>query len=95
MISRSLRKNGNVKCYNCGKQDHLKRDCRHSIPGNNVILKVIHSEYPSLLDYAEDVAKPGTGLMNVGQRGILKVIFFAIGKLHEGPLIGPYVSCHL
>ena len=28
VISRYLRKNQNVKCYNCGKQVYLKRDCR-------------------------------------------------------------------
>ena len=29
--------------------------------------RIIHSQHPSLLDYAEGVAKAGIGLMNVGQ----------------------------
>ena len=31
------------------------------------ILSTIHTEYPSLLDYAEGVAKAGIGLMNTEQ----------------------------
>ena len=37
-------------------------------------LRIIHLECPSLLDCADDVAKADTGLMDVGQRGIFKVI---------------------
>ena len=35
-------------------------------------LRIIHSECPSLLDYAEGVAKAGIGLMNVDQQGTVK-----------------------
>ena len=53
VISRGLRKNRNVQCYNCGKQGHLKRDCTQGVPRNNVFLRIIHSECPSLLDYVK------------------------------------------
>ena len=36
-------------------------------------ISIIHSECPSLLDYAEGVAKAGIGLMNVGQQGTDKI----------------------
>ena len=38
VIFRSLKKNQNVK-YNCGKQGHLKRDCKQNVPSNNVFCK--------------------------------------------------------
>ena len=36
VISRGLKKSSNVKCFNHGKQDPLKRDCRQDIPRNSV-----------------------------------------------------------
>ena len=86
VIFRGLKKNWNVKCYNCGKQGHFKRDCRQGIPRRKFFfLRIIHSECPSLLDYAEVVAKAGIGLMNVGKQGIFMVLL-------EGPLTGPYAK---
>lgn len=32
IVSKSFKKNKNVRCFNCGEQDHLKRDCRQGIP---------------------------------------------------------------
>jgi hypothetical protein len=36
VISKSFKKNQNVRFFNCDKQGHLKRDCRQGIPRNNV-----------------------------------------------------------
>ena len=35
MFSRGLKKNKNVKCFNCSKQGHLKSDHKQGIPRNN------------------------------------------------------------
>ena len=43
VIFRGLRKNQNVKYYNCGKQGHVKRDCRQGILRNNVFSKNIQN----------------------------------------------------
>ena len=67
VISRVLKKNENVKCFNCSKQGHLKRDCKQGIPRNNVFSNHNPNRMPSLLDYIEGVAKAGIGLINAGQ----------------------------
>ena len=36
MISKKFKKNQKFRCFNCGKQDHLKRGCRQDLPRNNV-----------------------------------------------------------
>lgn len=35
LISKSFKKNHNVRCFNCDKPGHLKRNCRHCVPRNN------------------------------------------------------------
>ena len=35
-ISNGLRRYQNTKCFNCGRMEHMRRDCRQWIPGNNI-----------------------------------------------------------
>ena len=35
-ISKGMRRHQNVKCFSCGRIEHLRRYCRQGIPGNNV-----------------------------------------------------------
>ena len=63
-----MEKNQNFRCFNCGRQGHLKKECREIAPRNNVI-EIIQTEGHSLLECAEDVAEAGTGLKNVDQQG--------------------------
>ena len=37
-------------------------------------LRIVHSEFPPLLNYVESMTKVGIGLMNVGQQGIVMII---------------------
>ena len=39
VISRGLKKNRYVECFNCNKQGHLKRDCKQGVPRNNAFPK--------------------------------------------------------
>ena len=34
MICKKFKKNQNVRCFNCDKQGHLKRDCRQGVSRN-------------------------------------------------------------
>lgn len=36
VISKSFKKNQNARHFNCGKQGHLKSNCRQEISRNNV-----------------------------------------------------------
>ena len=35
-ISNGIRRHQNAKCFNCGRIEHLRRDCKQEIPRNNV-----------------------------------------------------------
>ena len=45
----------NIHCFDCGRQGHLKSDCRHSVPRD-------FSRRPQLSGIAEDVVRVGFGL---------------------------------
>lgn len=32
VISKSFKKNQNLRCFNCGKQGHLKMNCKQDVP---------------------------------------------------------------
>jgi hypothetical protein len=86
IISKSLKKNKNIRCFNCDKQVHMKRDCRQGISRNIVFffIEIIQKEGPSFLEYAEGMAKAYIGLMNADEQKTGKVIF-SIGKSPRGP----------
>ena len=62
MISRDLKKKQNVKCFNYGKQGHLKRDHKQGVPRDNFFSKHNPFRAPLPLDYADSVAKGDIGL---------------------------------
>ena len=35
-IPKRIRRCQNAKCFNCGRVEHLRRDCRQKIPKNNI-----------------------------------------------------------
>lgn len=53
-----------------------------------IFLSIIQTECPFLLDYAEGMAKTGTGLINVHQQGAVKVTL-------DGSLTGLHVKFSL
>ena len=65
LISRVLKKNPNIKCDHYGTQGQLKRDCGQGIPTKMFLLRIIHSECPSLLDYVESFVNAGIELLTV------------------------------
>lgn len=54
VISKNFTKNQKGRHFNCSKPSRLKCDNRQSVPRKkNIFLEVIHTEGPSLLEYAE------------------------------------------
>lgn len=69
MISKSFKRNQKVRCFNCGKSDHLKKDYRQWVPGKNGFFKDNPNTRPSPLEYAEGMTKGSIALMNADQQG--------------------------
>ena len=46
VISRGLKKNRNVKCFNCDKHEHLKGDFKQDITRNNIFSKHSSNRIP-------------------------------------------------
>ena len=72
LLSKNIKKNINFRCFNCGRQDHLKKSVKKLLLEIMFIIELIQTEGHSLLECAEDVAKADFGLMNVDQQGIDK-----------------------
>ena len=68
-----MKKNQNVKCFNCGKQGHLKEIVNMEFLETMFFLSIIQTEFPSLLYYTESVVKADIELVNVGQQRTVKV----------------------
>ena len=90
-MSKGMRRHQNVKCFNCGRIEHLKRNCRQGIPRNNVFSGKGKMNVNKLLDYAEGVAKTNIRPMNADQQRQTRQPD-TIRKLLGGPLTGPPMS---
>ena len=75
LISRGPRTSPNIRCFNCGMPGHIKETVNKAFKETIPLLGIIQIEFPSLLGYAEGVAKGGIGLVNVDQQGTDKVTF--------------------
>ena len=67
-IFKGVRRHHNVKCFNCGRIGHLRRDCIPGIPKIMSPLRMMKIESLHLLDYVEDTAKADIGPMKVDQQ---------------------------
>lgn len=70
VISKSFKKNQNARCFNCGKQGHLKTQTKHT-QKQYFFKRQCKKEAPAS---AKDVVKAGFGVMNTDQQGTGKVI---------------------
>lgn len=57
VISKKFKENQKVRWFNCVKPGHLKMDYRRGVPRKFFFLERIQTEYPTLLESAERVAK--------------------------------------
>ena len=66
-ISNGKRRHQNIKCFNCGRMGHLRRDCRQGIPRNNVSSENGKDWKTQPSGICRRLAMSDTGPMNVGK----------------------------